>query len=611
MSLGTPNRGRRLMDPLVTIAIPSYNYGQYIGEAIRSALGQTYRNLEVLVLDNASTDDSVAVVRSFDDERVRLIVQPENVGLARNHNDCLRNARGDFVSILASDDRLLPTYVSDVLAFRASHPGVDIAYTSVGITDASGQVLYYFDHPNFDFALSYSCRNELASLLTRDNNMYMTTTLFPRGIFDELGFLDESLGVLLDYEFDVRMAGAGKKFGFLSKPEALIRFHGDNRSGVNRFVKTGNQLREFCSILSKYAQEPFHDALAGYNAELLAMVNNKVNEMQVPFPAEFEAQKPELEPRVKSTSAALARIPAISQATLRGEPLISVVVPYSGRLGYLQRALESLAGQEYGKWEAVVVADRCPDPSPLIAWLGLEDRVHVAETSRKSSGPSAARNLGLGCVNGEVVTYLDDDNRFEYGYFNVLAKAFADPGTAVTAGRSRLAVTDANGDVFATAETDFGLWPDGSVSRVSNRLPLNAVAHRRSCLVNAGPGPFHRGLMVLEDWEFLIRLGRAYRFVPLDVPAVVLCVDVMLREAQVFGRRSSAEWSEFVARLQDIYRGHAPANEADARAREVYAAGLQTIIQVGVNGGGHVGKLLEYARALAGPRAPVGGVLAL
>ncbi len=596
------------MDPLVTIAIPSFNYAEFLGEAIQSALDQTYATIEVLVLDNASTDDSVAVARSFKDERVRLVVHPENLGLVPNYNAALRLASGEYVALLAADDRLLPTCVEDVMAFRRAHPEIDIAYTSVGITDASGRVMHYFEHPSFDGALSYVGRNELASLLARDNNMYITTTLFPKNVFERLGYLDESLGVLHDLEFDLRMAAAGMRFGYFGKPEALIRFHGENRSGVKRFVKTGDQLREFCAIAERYVTPKNFDALAGWNAELSGILQRKVDEIRTPFPAEFEKHRADLEPRIARVATAIASVPAISSAALRGEPLISAVIPHSGRLGPLQRALESLGGQEYDRWEAVVVTDGVADPSPLVAGLGLSDRVRVACGSRQSVGPGASRNLGLGCVNGEVVAYLDDDNRFETGYFAALARAFANPAIAAVAGRSRIAVVDANGDAFEVVESELGLNPDGRVSRVANRLPLNAVAHRRSCLVQTGF--FHRGLFVLEDWEFLIRLGLRFPIVRLDEPACVLCFDATLQRQAVYGRKSSAEWSEFASRVQDVYNGYPPESEAERLAREAYLRELQPVIQSGVNGAGNVGAIVAFVRALAGP-AHAGGAVAV
>jgi glycosyltransferase involved in cell wall biosynthesis len=592
------------MDALVTIVITSYNYGAHLGDAIRSALAQTYRNVEVLVLDNASTDNSVEVIESFHDERLRAIVRAENIGIQRNHNDGFRQARGEYVVFLSADDVMLPTLVADVLEYRRAHPGVDMVYASVAITDKTGRIQEYFDHPSFDAADTYHGRNELASLLTRDNNMYLPTMLFPKSLIEEVGMLDESLNVLLDYDQGMRIAGAGKKFGFFSKPEALIRFHGENRSGSTNFVQSGGQLREFCTLLERYTQPKYHEQLAGYGAELIAMVNTKIAEMATQFPQAFEERRAELEPYANRAMASIKTVPSIGPSVLRGEGLISVVIPFSGRIGPLQRALESLAASDYARWEAVVVADGAIDPSALIDSMGLGDRVRVTRCRRGARGPGAIRNVGLMGINGEIVAYLDDDNRFEPGYLRALAEAFANPATMVTVGKARSALVDAGGNERRIDDVGLGTMPDGRVSFVSNRLALNAVAHRRSCL--PGTGLFHRGLTILEDWEFLIRLNRAFTFTRIDVPACVVCVDITLRGHHVFGRKTAQDWTEFVARVRDIYAAYPHRDEFERVGRENYVNSLQTIIQSGINSAGNPDQVAAFVRSLAGPRAADG-----
>ncbi len=94
--------------PTFSICIPNYNYGRFIGDTIRSVLDQSYPHFEIIVADNASTDDSVEVVRSFDDPRIRLIENRYNVGFAPNLQRATMHARHDFVNLLSSDDQMKP-----------------------------------------------------------------------------------------------------------------------------------------------------------------------------------------------------------------------------------------------------------------------------------------------------------------------------------------------------------------------------------------------------------------------------------------------------------------------------------------------------------------------
>jgi glycosyltransferase involved in cell wall biosynthesis len=96
--------------PLVSIAIPCYNYARYVGEAIASALAQTYDDCEVVVVNDGSTDDSLRVIRRFSD-RVTVIDQP-NQGLSEAYNACLRASHGSIVLFLDADDLLEPDVVA-------------------------------------------------------------------------------------------------------------------------------------------------------------------------------------------------------------------------------------------------------------------------------------------------------------------------------------------------------------------------------------------------------------------------------------------------------------------------------------------------------------------
>ncbi|MFN2529436.1 MAG: glycosyltransferase [Candidatus Baltobacteraceae bacterium] len=590
------------MDPLITIVITSYNYAEFIADAIRSALSQSYRNLEVLILDNGSTDNSLDVIRSFQDDRIRLIARPENIGIQQNHIDGIRQARGEFLSFLSADDIMLPSLVSDVIALRRKYPDVDMVYMSALIMDGEGRVLYYFDHPSFEGAESYTGRNEFPILLTRDSCMYLPTLFFPRSLFDELGPLDDTLEIVLDYEFGIRMASAGKTFAFNSKPGVLIRFHGENRSGVKNFVATGKQLREFCTVLERYTQPRYHQRLAGWGVELSKMVDLKIQEIQNFFPDQYAAQLPDLTSYVNRARNSIATVPAVGEATLRGEGLITVVVPANGR-GHLQRALRSLQMQDYQNWEAFVVGDCTFDPSGLIDGMGLSAKVRVFRT-RARKGPGGARNAGIGCANGEIICYLDEDNRYEPSYLAAVAKAFTDPSVQVTVGAARLAVVAGNGEELRSIDLEGPLAPDGTVSLVTNSLPLNAVAHRRSCI--AENGKFHPTLPLLEDFEFLLRLNRSFGFTPLGAPScVVVCIDASLIEHYFWGRRSVEGWNEFATILQTVYNACPPRTQLEAEERAKYVATLPQAIQLGVNQANNVDGILSFVLAVSGSRPKV------
>ena len=92
-------------EPKVTIAIPTYNRADdYLKQTLKSALNQTYENIEIIVSDNCSTDNTEAVVNSFNDSRIRYFRQQENIGANNNFNFCLKQAKGEYFLLLLDDD---------------------------------------------------------------------------------------------------------------------------------------------------------------------------------------------------------------------------------------------------------------------------------------------------------------------------------------------------------------------------------------------------------------------------------------------------------------------------------------------------------------------------
>lgn len=104
------------MNPVVSVIIPAYNTAAYIGKAIESALKQTLSDLEVVVVDDCSTDETVAVVQSFADERVKLLQNPQNLGAGGARNRALQVARGKWIAVLDSDDWYAPERLEKLVA---------------------------------------------------------------------------------------------------------------------------------------------------------------------------------------------------------------------------------------------------------------------------------------------------------------------------------------------------------------------------------------------------------------------------------------------------------------------------------------------------------------
>jgi len=121
--------------PQVTIAIPTYNRERLLEASLRSALDQTYPEFEILVLDNASTDNTEAVVRAFDDGRLRYVRNATNIGLFRNWNRAVELNRSPYLTVLQDDDKLLPDFLQESVTALESHPTAAFSFTLAGGID--------------------------------------------------------------------------------------------------------------------------------------------------------------------------------------------------------------------------------------------------------------------------------------------------------------------------------------------------------------------------------------------------------------------------------------------------------------------------------------------
>jgi glycosyltransferase involved in cell wall biosynthesis len=119
--------------PLITIGIPTYNRAALVRNCVASALAQSYQNIEVLVSDNASTDDTLAILKSINDKRLRVLTSPENVGAVNNFSKCIREAKGDYLTLVSDDDILDPTFLEKCVRLVKMQPDITIVLAAYDV----------------------------------------------------------------------------------------------------------------------------------------------------------------------------------------------------------------------------------------------------------------------------------------------------------------------------------------------------------------------------------------------------------------------------------------------------------------------------------------------
>ncbi len=216
--------------PLVTIGLSTYNRADgYLQNALRSALEQTYPNLEIVVSDNGSTDHTEAYVESFADARVRYFKQAQNIGANANFNFCLEQARGDYFLLLHDDDVLDPDMVEACLDAAGNDTGFGILRSGTRVVDADGRVLT--EKPNRMGGLSTA--ELFLNWFDKKTAIYFCSTLFNTERLKEAGGLRTRTNVFEDVVAIARLAA---RYGHADvlEPKASFRVHGNNKgSSVN------------------------------------------------------------------------------------------------------------------------------------------------------------------------------------------------------------------------------------------------------------------------------------------------------------------------------------------------------------------------------------------
>jgi len=125
----------------VSVCIPVYNGSDYIADSIQSILAQTYKNFNLIVCDNCSTDSTEEIVRNFKDPRLTYVRNNQNLGLVGNHNRCLELADGEYVYFLHHDDIMLPDNLALKVSILDEHPKVGLVHSDVLFMDKDGEPL--------------------------------------------------------------------------------------------------------------------------------------------------------------------------------------------------------------------------------------------------------------------------------------------------------------------------------------------------------------------------------------------------------------------------------------------------------------------------------------
>jgi glycosyltransferase involved in cell wall biosynthesis len=215
--------------PLVSICIPTYNRAGMVGKAIDSALAQTYPNIEVLVVDNASQDAIEALVATYSDIRVKFFKNTQNLGLFGNFNRCIELAQGKYIHILHSDDYIDPKFTETCIGFLEAHPDVAMTFGSVQpVVDGIGPKNKPTSPP-----VVYDVPEGFRKILEVRSFISCPTVTMRRDVYDAVGYYSLEYPYSGDLYQWLRIA---RRFRIASIPDAILYYRTGTHSESYRLL---------------------------------------------------------------------------------------------------------------------------------------------------------------------------------------------------------------------------------------------------------------------------------------------------------------------------------------------------------------------------------------
>lgn len=356
----------------VAVVIPCHNYGQYLAECLDSVLAQTYPPDEIVVVDDASTDDSAAVAARYAERGVRLIRFEANQGVAAARNAGVEATVSPYIVCLDADDLLDPRYVAACRAELMADRGLGLTWTGLSVLRPGQPPTGNVWTGPFDWAWQ-------ASVKVGDppHTTIPTGAMFRRAMYARAGGYQQVHAPGEDAEFYTR----GLSVGFTAKKATELPFFRYRDHGGGAHVK-----KVYKPI------DTWHPWMRDHAYPLGAP----------------SAEAPD----VRSYS----------------EPKVSVVIPVGpGHAQYLPEALESLVGQTMREWEVVIASDGDHDANLLVTERFPFARFYLTDAYGRK-GPGAARNVGLRNARAPLVLFLDADDRLAPRALARMCAAYADAG---------------------------------------------------------------------------------------------------------------------------------------------------------------------------------------
>jgi glycosyltransferase involved in cell wall biosynthesis len=224
--------------PLISVCIPVFNGEQYIVSCIDSVLSQTFENFELLIVDNCSTDQTAEILSTYQDPRIRIFRNDQNIGSIGNFNKCIELAQGEYFVLLPHDDIIMPNMLDTFSNVLASDSLIGLVYSSYYIIDEKGDKIQRRVFAPKDRVMS--SEDALREFISQGNPIQCA--MVRRKAFVKLGAFDSSFFALTDIDMWCRIALDGNKVAYCYEPQNCFRVRPDSGQASLKSGEKGAQI---------------------------------------------------------------------------------------------------------------------------------------------------------------------------------------------------------------------------------------------------------------------------------------------------------------------------------------------------------------------------------
>ncbi|MBR2704784.1 MAG: glycosyltransferase [Clostridia bacterium] len=325
--------------PKVSIIMPVYNGGKYVSMAIDSALRQTYDNIEIVVVNDGSKDNTDEVCRSYG-EKIKYI-KKENGGVSTALNRGIQEMTGDYFSWLSHDDLYYPEKVETEVNYLINNNliGTDtILYSNYSTMDGNGKLMY-------DIKFDSKVLNKDSSLSLLKGAINGLTLLIPKKAFDEVGGFSESLRCIQDYKLWYDMYKYGYKFIHIPDILTVTRIHAEQVTNTSpKVVTEGNEF--WLDVIKDFSDEDkirIYGSVYEYYYELFKFFNDGPYDKAIEIcKSKCEEMERENENKINQTK-------------------VSIVLPFYNDCDSTNRAIQSVLGQTHKNIEILLINNGSTD----------------------------------------------------------------------------------------------------------------------------------------------------------------------------------------------------------------------------------------------------------